>query len=81
MNDRWLKIGTFNVRGLKNSNKSKDLVNDVTLYDLDICCIQETRETTHICKQIKNNKGEGYFYINLESSNHFHGIGFIIKKV
>ena len=56
MIDGWLKIGTFIVRGLKNSNKLKDLVNNVTLYDLLICCVQETHDTTHTFKEIKKEK-------------------------
>ena len=46
------------MHNLENSNKLKDMVNDATLYDLDICSVQETHDTTQTCKEIKNKKWE-----------------------
>ena len=38
-----LSIATFNVIGLKMNNKQKRLMRDVKKYEIDICCLKETK--------------------------------------
>jgi len=36
-------IGTFNVRGLSSQSKRQQVVDDARNYNLDVCCLQETK--------------------------------------
>ena len=36
-------IGTFNVRGLSTKAKKSSLKKDIERFNLDVCCIQETK--------------------------------------
>lgn len=36
-------IGTFNVRGIRHAANQEALCNDLTKYDLELICLQETR--------------------------------------
>ena len=46
------KIGSFNVRGLKETSKLTFLVSDIEYYKIDVCCLQET----HLTETISSNK-------------------------
>ena len=78
-----LKIATFNVRGLSAQGKIQHLINDCDRRDIDILAVQETHLTQEINQKIfsnhdSNNKRQ-YHFINLGTTNRFHGIAFIVK--
>ena len=70
-----MKIATFNVRGLTQKAKQQDLRKDMHDYDIDICCLQETKVTEE-SDQIEN----GYRLILLPSKCRHYGLGFIINR-
>ena len=68
-------IATFNVRGLTHEYKQKQLVRDIEKYEIDICCLQETKiaETKVI---IVN----GSRLITVGTDIKEYGNGFLISK-
>ena len=67
------KLGTFNVRGLTKDVKQKQLSNDMTKYGLDVACIQETKISLLINKDVDKNK-----LICTESLCAHYGLGFMV---
>ena len=47
-------IASFNVRGLVKPEKRLALVQDLTSYHVDICCLQETKVTEHSDENIND---------------------------
>eukprot|EP00112_Aurelia_sp_Birch-Aquarium-sp1_P019881 Seg5003.2 transcript_id=Seg5003.2/GoldUCD/mRNA.D3Y31 product="hypothetical protein" protein_id=Seg5003.2/GoldUCD/D3Y31 len=68
------KTGTFNVRGLTDEFKQQQLVHDMGNYEIDICCLQETKITDNRDFNIKD-----YRLINLQSNCRHYGNGFFIS--
>ena len=80
MHDDKLIVGTFNVRGLKNNFKIHELVTDVEFHNIDVLCIQETRDVEEIKEKIISVRNRKYHYINLGCQNRFHGLRFIVRS-
>ena len=74
-----IKVGSLNVRGLKQNVKENQLADNMRRYDLDILAIQETHLTGTGVKEIKTSDGrQAYdlFYTGSDTQSH-HGIGII----
>ena len=67
------KLGTFNVRGLTKDVKQKQLSTDMTKYGLDVACIQETKITLLINKDVNGNR-----LLCTESLSAHYGLGFMV---
>ena len=67
------KLGTFNVRGLTKDVKQKQLSTDMTKYGIDIACIQETKITLLINKDVNGNR-----LLCTESLSAHYGLGFMV---
>ena len=72
---KTFKIGTFNVRGLTQDMKQKQLSCDMNTYKLDVLCIQETK-----VKELTNIDIEGNRLICLESESPHYGNGFLVSR-
>ena len=46
-------IGSFNVRGLSEKLKQQSLVSDIIKYNVDVCCIQETKNLLTTRKDLR----------------------------
>ena len=68
-----LNIGTFNVRGISSILKQEQLCRDMNKYNVDICCIQETK-----CKSSIDTDVNGYRLITLPT-NRMYGNGFVVS--
>ena len=68
-----LKLGSFNVRGLNCLAKQQNIIEDVKKYNIDVCCLQETK----IKEEVDKNIG-GHRFINTGSKNQYYGNGFIV---
>ena len=66
-------VGTFNVRGLSDDQKKENLVKDMKKYNIDICCLQETKIKEGSDKMIN-----GYRLITVSADIRHYGTGFII---
>ena len=69
-------LGTFNVRGLTKGYKQESLSRDIDKYEIDICCIQETKITEDSDITMEN----GNRLITIRSDTKEYGNGFIISK-
>ena len=69
-------IGTFNVRGLTSQSKQDALSQDVNNYEIDICCLQETK----IIDSNDYDTTNGNRLITIPSTSKHYGNGFIIAK-
>ena len=74
-NFKTFNIATFNVRGMANDYKKEQLIRDMTTYNVDVCCLQETKLAQGINKDIKDHK-----IIAFESKQIEYGNGFVINK-
>ena len=71
-----LKVATFNVRGLCSDVKKKCLSSDLLQYNVDLCCLQETK----IISSRNNTLNYGkYHLVFLENANKYHGLGFAVN--
>ena len=70
-----LSIGTFNVRGLTDDQKKRDLTLDMKRYNIDICCLQETK--MKVGSDVNINE---YRLITLPADIPYYGTGFIIAE-
>ena len=68
-----LSVGTFNVRGLKENQKKQNLVQDMKKYNIDICCLQETKISTGSDINISD-----YRLITLPADIQHYGTGFVV---
>ena len=71
-------LGTFNVRGLTKSYKQRSLSEDINRYNIDICCLQETKIKEN--KDILLENGNRLITLGTETGNIHYGNGFIINK-
>ena len=74
---KHFRIGTFNVRGLKDEQKQKVLADDVDNYRLDICALQETKIKEGVDRNFEENK---HRLIAFDSLQQHYGNGFIVAK-
>ena len=68
-------MGSFNVRGLTEDMKKKQLVRDVNQYGVDVCVLQESK--------IENagvHRVNGSIIITFDSRNKHSGNGFVVTK-
>ena len=49
-------VATFNVHGLASPYKKEKLLNDISRYNIDICCLKETKTTDDIDAETRNNR-------------------------
>ena len=68
-----IKIATFNVRGMNEKDKKQRLRDDMKRYNVDICCLQETKIGKSVDKQV----GE-YRFINIKPKCIYYGNGYVI---
>ena len=47
-------IGSYNIRGLTDKLKKVQLSKDLKFYNVDMCCVQETKITEGIDTNIRN---------------------------
>lgn len=71
-----MKIATFNVRGLSATTKQKCLAQDMLDFDIDVCCLQETK-VAHQSDQTIN--GIRIILIPGAACQHY-GLGFAINE-
>ena len=75
-------LATFNVRGLRQELKRKNLADDLEKCKLDVCCLQETKLHEGLDTNVKNNRliclpsesvhyGNGFF-VSSKLANHIH---------
>ena len=80
--DRHLKIGTFNVQGLKTARiKLSDLANDAQKYKLDIIAIQETHYLEQTIQTIKTNSGRTYLLYKQQTTPEANQTGLMVDLV
>ena len=70
-------IGTFNVRGLMKEQKQEFLARDIDNYNLDVCCLQETKIAEGIDQDIGDRKHK---LVAFQSDCRFYGNGFVIDE-
>ena len=71
-----MRIGTLNVRGIKQGEKQTDLATDFKEYKLDVLCIQET----HIRdKGRKTLAGNVELFYTGPSNHSYHGVGIAVS--
>ena len=70
-----LTIGSYNIRGLTDKLKKVQLSKDLKFYDVDMCCVQETKITEGIDTNIRN-----YRFISQKTNQKDYGNGFLIHK-
>ena len=68
-------IGTFNVRGISKPEKQEQLARDVTKYNLDVCCLQETKIKDGIDVNVDKHK-----LITLPTDSPHYGNGFVVSE-
>ena len=70
---RIFNVGSFNVRGLTKEYKRQQLANDIIKYNIDICCLQETKLQNSLDKNLNKHR-----IICLPSDSRHYGNGFIV---
>ena len=68
-------IGSYNIRGLTDKLKKVQLSKDLKFYDVDMCCVQETKITEGIDTNIRN-----YRFTSQKTNQKDYGNGFLIHK-
>lgn len=74
--DEVFTVATFNVRGLADPTKRNSLSKDIKNYNVDICCLQETK----IVENIDITLPDGNRFVNINSESKHYGNGFFIFK-
>ena len=83
-----MRIGTWNLRGLKLADKRQHLANDINTYKLDILTVQETHlkgtdqielPTPNNNTNNRNNDRYTLYHTGSDNNSH-HGVGIIIKN-
>ena len=70
-----LTIASYNIQGLTNKLKKIQLSKDLKLYNVDVCCVQETKITEGIDTNIHD-----YWVICQKTNQKDYGNGFLIHK-
>ena len=73
---KMFNAATYNVRGLADHGKRETLAVDIENYEIDVCCLQETKVVEAVDIELEN----GCRFININSDNRHYGCGFIISK-
>ena len=68
-------VGSLNVRGLTAKTKQEALTRDTQKYNVDVCCLQETKIQKNGVYEIN-----GSIIITFETKNKHYGNGFIVSK-
>ena len=72
-----MKIATWNIRGIIDKDKQKNLLEDLINYNIDILTIQET----HIRNTPKLELGGKYTLYHTGPKGHsHHGVGIVVKN-
>ena len=80
-NENSLKIGTFNVRGLKSDLKKTALATDVNKFKLTAAAIQETHLTGNGLIEITSKEGKSFeLYYGGGNDKGEGGVGIIVRK-
>ena len=74
-NFKNFNIATFNVRGKAKDYKKEQLGRDMKNYNVDVCCLQETKLAQGINKDVKDHKIIAFGLNQIE-----YGNGFVINK-
>ena len=77
--NHFLRIGTFNVRGLKCEYKKEELGKECERYKIDILAIQETKIKIDEPKTKKLNTGHNLLLFEQNKAG-YRGLGFVISK-
>ena len=67
-------IGTFNVRGMINSQKQRQLKRDMDKYGVDVCTLQETKIKNGLMKKVYTSN-----FMSFKSNQKAYGNGFIVS--
>ena len=78
MQDRILKIGSWNVRGLGTPAKRAAVFDMLEVHEVGLICLQETHYTNEIKKQAQNRKFK-YQYHSVHTS-YSRGVTVLVKK-
>ena len=70
-----LHLGTFNVRGINSVECQSNLSKDIDKFEVDICCLQETKIKDGCDKQLGDTQ-----LICLPTEQKDYGQGFLINK-
>ena len=73
-----IKLGTFNVKGLRNSKKRRKIFNFIHQKQFDIICLQETHSETRDEKYWKSTWGGTIYYAH--GNRESRGVAILIKK-
>ena len=68
-------IGSYNIRGLTDKLNKVQLSKDLKFYNVDVCCVQETKIAEGIDINIRN-----YRFISQKTNQKDYGNGFLIYK-
>ena len=69
------KLETFNVRGLTDEHQLDLLNKDPKMYELDLCCLQETKINTELDVNLTNSH-----LINFKPDCNSYGCSYIISE-
>ena len=70
-----ISISNYNVRGLSDNLKKEQLCKDLKFYNVDLCCVQETKISEGFDSKIRD-----YRIICQKTSQKDYGNGFLIHK-
>ena len=70
-------ISTFNVRDLTKTEKQQQLTRDIDTYNLEVCCLLETKIKDGLNGDIEVKKHK---LVSLLSVSPHYGNGFVINK-
>ena len=70
-----ITIGSYNFRGLTDKPKKVQLSKDLKFYNVDVCCVQETKITEDTDNNIRD-----YRLICQKINQKDYGNGFLIHK-
>src|SRR3989337_839464 len=74
-----INIASLNVRGLNDSLKQINLINESFQHHIDILALQETHFTSPACKHIYNRHPHYHTIWTHDDKNAFSGVGLLIK--
>ena len=70
-----ISVGTFNVRGICEEQKQRNLATDLENYNIDILCIQESKISNGTDRDINKHR-----LITFKTDNRHYGNGFLISS-
>src|SRR3989337_2995922 len=74
-----INIASINVRGLNDSLKQTNLINESLHNHIDILALQETHFTSPSCKHVYNRHPNYHTIWAHDDENTFSGVGLLIK--